>query len=226
MYTLLINTFDFENYAFLQIIRINYYLLSISKKIYSHKGFNILIRRLIFMKHKIILATLSDYPIIRNMARFYVYELSRYCGFISKYWVIPKNGLYKYHDLKKYFKDINKKAYLIKMQDEELVGFVLLNKDATSKDIDWNIGEFFILAKFQGKGIGQKVAKDIFSKHPGKWEVLVMPENKPALPFWRKVISSITDGNYVEELKTIDYDKNQPKCYIFNFYITEELEKL
>lgn len=33
---------------------------------------------------KIISATISDYPIVQNMARFYVYDISRHCGFISK----------------------------------------------------------------------------------------------------------------------------------------------
>lgn len=31
----------------------------------------------------LIKASLSDYPTIQNMARFYVYDMSRYCGFIS-----------------------------------------------------------------------------------------------------------------------------------------------
>jgi predicted acetyltransferase len=81
------------------------------------------------------------------------------------------------------------------------------------------MGEFFILAKFQGKNIASYVAKEIWIMHPGKWEVLVIPENKPALSFWRKTISASTNNNYTEEVKTIDYDKIQPERYIFNFDI-------
>lgn len=29
-------------------------------------------------------ASIHDYPTIQNMARFYVYDMSRYCGFISE----------------------------------------------------------------------------------------------------------------------------------------------
>lgn len=43
----------------------------------------------------IIKAGTEDYPVIQNMARFYVYDLSRLCGFTSKDWACPANGLYE-----------------------------------------------------------------------------------------------------------------------------------
>lgn len=173
------------------------------------------------IKINIIPATIIDYPIIQNMARFYVYDMSRYCGFISKDWAIAEDGLYECFDVKKYFEDSDKKAYIVKLQDGELVGFVLLDKQSTSNDVDWNIGEFFVLGKFQAQGIAKEIAKRIWIMHPGKWEISVIPENKPALAFWRKTISIFTNGNYLEEVKTIDYDKDQPKRYIFNFSIKQ-----
>lgn len=101
----------------------------------------------------IALATLSDYPMIQNMARFYVYDLSRECGFISSDWAIPADGLYESFDFKGYFQDLDKQAFLIKV-NEEIAGFALLNENGIIPDTEWNMGEFFILAKFQGKGIG------------------------------------------------------------------------
>ena len=68
------------------------------------------------------------------------------------------------------------------------------------------MGEFFILAKFQGIGIGSRAALEIWQTHPGLWEVSIIPENKPALAFWRKTISTFTAGFYTEELKAITYD--------------------
>jgi hypothetical protein len=41
---------------------------------------------------RLILATLEDYPTIQNMARFYVYELSRECGFTEEFTRINKNN--------------------------------------------------------------------------------------------------------------------------------------
>ncbi|MCC8467477.1 MAG: hypothetical protein LN589_01920 [Rickettsia endosymbiont of Eriopis connexa] len=56
---------------------------------------------------------------------------------------MPQDGLYEAVDYKKYFKEADRKAYLIKVQ-QEIAGFVLLNKVGTHDKIDWNMAEFFI----------------------------------------------------------------------------------
>ena len=168
------------------------------------------------LKPQLIPATVNNYPTIQNLARFYVYDLSRSCGRDSVDWAVPLDGLYESFDFKNYFEEVSRKAFLIKV-GEELAGFVLLNQVATSSDIDWNIGEFFILARFQGQGIGQLVVQELWSIHPGRWEVAVVPENKSALAFWRKTISAFTNGLYSETEKKIDYDVDQPKRIILNF---------
>lgn len=60
---------------------------------------------------KIETATLDDYPIIQNMARFYVYELSRDCGFISEDWALPPDGLYESFDFKNTLKSRQEKPF-------------------------------------------------------------------------------------------------------------------
>lgn len=118
-------------------------------------------------------------------------------------------------DLTSYFTSPNQ-AFLIKV-NEELAGFILLNKKGTQPNIDWNMAEFFILAKFQGKGIGQSIAHELWKTYAGYWEVSVIPENRPALAFWQKAISAFTNGNHTEEIKEIDYDTSQPKRIILSF---------
>ena len=161
-------------------------------------------------------ATFNDYPTIQNMARFYVYELSRDCGFISDDWALPSSGLYESFDFKNYFEETTRKAFLIKV-DHELAGFALLNQDGVYRDTLWNMGEFFITAKFQGKGLGRIVASKLLSMHLGSWEVSVIPQNQGGLSFWRKTIAQFTQGLYQEEIKTIDYDSHQPLRVIFCF---------
>src|SRR5580692_1471973 len=90
---------------------------------------------------KLIKATMVDYPVIQNMARFYAYDMSRYCGFISNEWAFPKDGLYESHDFRKYFEQPDRRAFLVQI-DDELAGFVLLNKVGTLHDTEWNMGEF------------------------------------------------------------------------------------
>jgi predicted acetyltransferase len=167
------------------------------------------------LKAELIKATLADYPIIENMWRFYIYDMGRYCG-LNKGWECPADLSFVPDDLTHYFVDPTRNAFFVKV-DGVLAGFVLLHKVGTTPDVDWNMGEFFILAQFQGKGIGEQIADQIFKKFPGIWEVSIIPENTGALAFWRKVISHFMGRKYVEEIKEGAYDKDQPKRYIFRF---------
>ena len=167
-------------------------------------------------KISIIQATLGDYPRIQNMARFYVYDLSRDCGSISPDWAIPEDGLYESFDFKNYFKEPSRKAYLVKVYDE-IAGFVLLNQATEDSTNNWNMGDFFIIAKFQGVGIATGVAQEIWNMHSGKWEVSVIPNNKSALKFWEKAISEFTSGTFNKQIKEVTYDEHCPRRIIFEF---------
>jgi predicted acetyltransferase len=162
-----------------------------------------------FIKATLIRATLADYPLIQNMARFYVYDLSRYCGLTSKEWACPEDGLYENFDFKTYFTAEDRQAFLIKV-DDELAGFVLINKVGTTPEIDWNMGEFFILARFQGKGVGQQIGRQILDAFPGQWEIAALPDNRPALAFWRALVADYTQNSFTEALKTITEPEPHP----------------
>lgn len=164
----------------------------------------------------IVRATLEEYSTIQNMARFYQYELSRDCGFISENWAFTSDGLYPSLDFKNYFEESTRNAFLIKIGNE-LAGFALINQEGIDAATKWNMGEFFITAKFQGKGLGFLVFSELCKQHQGLWEVSVIPQNKRGLNFWRRAIEKITMGNFQEKIKTINYDPYQPKRVIFCF---------
>lgn len=159
---------------------------------------------------------ISAHSMIQNMARFYLYDLSKECGHISRDWRLPQDGLYENFNLKNYFEDADRKAYLIKVY-HEVAGFILLNRAVSESTSDWNMGEFFILGRFQGHGVGKVAAERIWQLHPGKWEVSVIPENYSAISFWDNIISQFSNDNFKRELKLIDFDKDQPKRIIFYF---------
>jgi len=163
---------------------------------------------------KLIPATIDDYPVIQNMARFYVYEMSRECGLNSTDWVCPADGLYESFDFKHYLTDSDRQAYLIKV-NEELAGFVLIYQTGEQPNAQWNIGEFFILVRFQRRGIGRLAAQQVWQHHPGSWEVTVIPENQRALKFWRKAINH----NFAEEVKPKKgrVDPDQPNRIFLTF---------
>jgi predicted acetyltransferase len=148
---------------------------------------------------ELIPATIENYPVIQNMARFYVYDRSQYMG-----WGCSEDGMFDCIDFKHYFKTIDHKAFIIKV-DDELAGFALLDKTSLlGTAIDWNIGEFFIIAKFQSKGMGRQVAQQIFEQFQGAWTVAVMPQNVKASNFWYKIINDLTDGNFEKYFTTAE----------------------
>ena len=102
------------------------------------------------------------------MARFYVYDMSRYCGDLPG-WEWPENGLYESFDVKHYFEQKDHYAYFIKV-GEEIAGFVLIHK---KEDTHWTMGEFFVLAKFQRKGVGKRPLNKCFKCFQvfGKWRL-------------------------------------------------------
>ena len=147
-------------------------------------------------------ALTQDKNTIQNLACFYTYDMSRYCGFLPG-WETPENGFFTCFDLSRYWEEPNRHPFLIRV-DRELAGFALVHKMGTTKNIDWTIGEFFIVAKFQNKGVGRKVAEELFNRFPGTWEVMQIPENTAAINFWEKVICSYTGSNYTKLKKEIN----------------------
>lgn len=149
------------------------------------------------------------------MARFYVYDRTPFIG-----WECPEDGLFECIDFKHYFENSNEKAFLIRV-DSEIVGFVLLDKIQLLETVDWNMGEFFILAKFQGKNVATIVAKQIFNDHPGKWSVAVMPENVRAVKFWKKAILTVGETynevfNTADQLRTLE-NSDPHSMIVFTF---------
>ena len=93
--------------------------------------------------------------------------------------------------------DQNHKAFVVRV-DDELAGFVFVDLFNDIYKIDYFLSEFFIMAKFQGHGVGKIVATKIFDLFKGTWALGIIPENIRALAFWRKVVSIYSNGEYQE----------------------------
>lgn len=188
----------------------------IGKSAYAHFAvdkFEIAKNTIDYSKLKLIPASIDDHPIIQNMGRFYVYDMSEFLG-DEDGWAMPEDGLYECIDFKKYWQTENAFPFLVKYSDE-LVGFVIVDKKGSDAKIDFNMAQFFILRKFKGKGVGRYVAYQCFKQFPGVWEVMIIPGNEGAYRFWRKIISEYTTV-FEEYTKTIAHFNDSVKN-IFKF---------
>lgn len=153
------------------------------------------------MQCKLIPAEIELKPVIKHLASFYVYELSRYTGED-----VSENGLFEPYascfNFDSYWREADHYPFIIRV-DNKLAGFVLMNKKGGSPDVDWHLVEFYILASYQGRGIGRQIALQLLNTFPGLWEIAQIPENLPAIHFWRSVIQQFTHGKYVEHREQI-----------------------
>lgn len=133
----------------------------------------------------------DEKEIVYNLFNYYLYDMSEYTG-----WNLDSTGKIDFDTsiLEIYWKEEDYYPYFI-LCDSEIAGFSFIRKDPFNESF-YDIGQFFVLRKFKGKGIGRRAFELSVSKYPGKWLTRVLPNNKGAMSFWIKVISEITHGEY------------------------------
>jgi len=150
------------------------------------------------LKVEITEATEKEKPIIQNLARFYIYDLSEF-----QERKCPDNGLFEDEDYIRFWTKPGHYPHLIKCQGE-LAGFVFVEEGGSSANIDYHISEFFVIRKFRGRGISRFVVSKIFQKFSGNWEVMAISRNAPAIKFWEKTIAEYTQGQYTKSSEFYD----------------------
>lgn len=86
-------------------------------------------------------------------------------------------------------------GYLL-YKDNIPIGFIVADVNSPVKDV----AEFYIAPIFRKNGFGKILAHHVFNKHLGQWQVRQIEGATEAIKFWRKVISSFTNAEFVEEV--------------------------
>jgi predicted acetyltransferase len=135
-------------------------------------------------------ATDDDRRLIKNLVPYYIYDMSGPMG-----WDPNAEGLYDGCDeLPEYWKKPDHHPYVITV-DGRIGGFAMVRPYPGELERT-EIGELFVLRKFQGHGVGTVSAFKLFDAHPGQWLVRVLNGNTGARGFWQKVIEAYTDGRF------------------------------
>lgn len=138
------------------------------------------------------LMSVDEKHLLIQLMELYNYEFSVYSNDdINEY------GYYGYGHIDDYWNEEGRFPYLIRV-DNKIAGFALIcpHCDYRKEDDARCFGEFFIMLKYRRKGIGFKVATQLFDKHRGLWEVCYWKNNLPAGRFWKRVVEKYTNGNY------------------------------
>jgi predicted acetyltransferase len=134
--------------------------------------------------------------LLRNLWQFYLYEFSRF----TRDHVTPA-GKFAETELDGVFTRHQRHPFII-YADDKVAGFAIVDNGIKSYFTESlsvvYMYEFFILAAFQQRGLGEQTARHLFDLFPGHWEVFEMASNLNAQHFWRKIIGRYTNGQYRE----------------------------
>jgi len=128
---------------------------------------------------------------VENLFSFYLYDMSRYT-----HWPVGPAGNFEFDKtlLDPYWRKKDHYPFFIEV-DSELAGFSLIRNYPQDQSL-CDMGQFFVLGKFKGRGIGKEAFRQSVVKFPGPWLTRVLPENSGARNFWLKVISEFTHGEF------------------------------
>ena len=158
---------------------------------------------------EIIPALEEQEPILANLLELYAHDFSEFIDL-----KLGADGHFGYNYLPLYWKDPNRYPFLI-IVNGHLAGFVFVRRGSEiSNDMDvWDMAEFFIVRGHRRLGIGTKVAREIWEKFPGKWEVRVIDRNERAMKFWGRAISEFVG----KEIDSVALDKGGEGWQVFSF---------
>jgi len=136
-----------------------------------------------------------DFAALQQLLELYQYEL-------SDIWPQEADSEAKYgYDIQRHRQAERFHAH-VALQESQYVGFALVAPAGVTRREGYWMEQFFIHKRYRGTGAGSALAKHVLSSYPGPWEIGQMPANHAAQAFWRKVISQVTGGAYVELVVT------------------------
>jgi predicted acetyltransferase len=158
---------------------------------------------------EVIPAAPDQQPILRNLLELYAHDFSEF-----RHLELGPDGRFGYQPLPLYWSDPNRHPFLIKV-DGQLAGFVLVKRgsEISGGEAVWDIVEFFVVHAYRRRGIGTDIARDVWKRFPGSWEVRVMQRNHPAVDFWQRAIQIFTG----EKAQSIEIEKGGDRWLVFSF---------
>ncbi|AST93491.1 MULTISPECIES: GNAT family N-acetyltransferase [Sutcliffiella] len=152
----------------------------------------------------------SEKDVLRNFYSLYLHDLSKFTSTLE----ISEEGYFEFDGFEKFWEVEGIVPYFIKLE-ERIIGFILLLERPFLKALnDFGINDIFILNKYKGKGLGREAVKQLFKEKPGKYFVMELIDNQPAVSFWKKLYSEL-DIQYEEKEDHID---DEP-CLIQTFVV-------
>ncbi len=154
-------------------------------------------------------AAVEQQPILANLLQLYAHDFSEFHAVD-----LGPDGRFVYSSLPLYWSDPDRHPFLVSA-NHRLVGFVLVKKgsEVSGSKTVWDMTEFFVTRGYRRRGLGTRIAREIWSRFPGSWEVRVMHSNVSAVHFWLRAISAFTG----EDVQPSTVVKDGERWNLFSF---------
>jgi predicted acetyltransferase len=126
---------------------------------------------------EVIQAELGDKPVLRHLLELYQHDFSEFVDAD-----VDEHGLYGYRYLDDYWTESDRHPFLFRV-DGSWAGFALVRAGDPH-----DLAEFFVMRKYRRHGVGTLLARELFSRFPGAWQVRQMASNPSATAFWVRAI--------------------------------------
>jgi predicted acetyltransferase len=167
---------------------------------------------------EVIRAAPDQAPILANLLELYAHDFSEFHDID-----LGEDGRFGYGLLPLYWSEPDRHPFLIKL-DGRWAGLVLVKRvkkgsQASGDDAAWDMAEFFIVRGCRRRGIGSRVAHEVWRQFPGPWEVRVMQANAAAQQFWAGAIA----GFMGEAIQPAHIEKDGKSWIVFSFESKRDL---
>lgn len=153
----------------------------------------------------------TEAPTLRNLYSLYLHDLSKFTPNIDS----GADGFFHYEDLDSFWKVEGITPYFI-TNDNSIIGFLLLlERPFLKKENDFGVNDIFILNKYKGKGLASKALEKLFKEKRGKYFVIELEKNLPAVSFWKKIYEQL-NIEFDEKNEIVDDES----CLIQTFTIS------
>lgn len=111
-------------------------------------------------------ASVADMSAVQNMMQLYTHDFSEFWAGTPR-GELGQDGRFPDYPIAPYFECPRWSASLFKIDDKP-VGFALINdKGHSALPTEYSVGEFFIVRKYRGQGLGLIAAQRLFHRYPG-----------------------------------------------------------
>ena len=157
----------------------------------------------------VIPATSDQAPILANLLELYAHDFSEFLELD-----LGTDGRFGYKNLPLYWSEPSRHPFLVKIGGK-LGGFVLVKtgSEISGNQAVWDMAEFFVIRGCRRRGVGTRIAHEVWRRLPGTWEVRVMQSNVPAFQFWAHAISKFTD----KPAEAVQVEKDGEGWQVFSF---------